>query len=526
MKLSKIIIILISAAIAITGCNKDLLNKVPNDRISNDIFWQTEADAVLGANAVYTSLDDLVIFFWDAISDIGHVNATTAAVSEFVRGQHNSLTPQVRAEWARRYDGIYAANTFFANVGKVQNANPQVITRLTGEVRTLRAYHYLYLAAVYGDVPLITEPIDIEKGKTITRTEVNKIWDFVAQELDKAVTELPVTQIQKGRITKGAAFALKARAMLFAGRLQEAATAAKAVMDLNVYTLYPAYKNLFTYAAESNSEVILEKGFLVGTYSHNVFQFMAPNSQKSSFTTYVPTKTYVDAFEMENGLAITDSASGYDPANPYTNRDPRLGYSLFVQGDLLPNGFGIYRPTPGSGAPDAVGSTFLATSTGFNLEKYINSTDFVTPATSGLNIILLRYAEILLTYAEAKIELNEIDASVYNAINVVRQRQDVMMPVIIPGKTQAELREIVRNERIVELGFEGLRYFDLKRWRIAENVLNGKIFGMTYRNSSGNLITVEVPAIQNAFNPTRDYLWPIPFNEILLNPNLTQNPGY
>lgn len=525
MKFVNSFIFLLAATLVLTACDKDLLNKVPNDRISNDIFWKTEADAILGANAAYNNLDDLQIFFWDGISDIGHVNATTSLVAEFVRGQHTSLTPRVRAEWAARYDGIFAANTFFANIGKVQGANPQVITRLHGEVRTLRVYHYIQLASVFGDVPLITAPIDIATGKTIARTEVSKIWDFVAEELDKAVTELPVTQAEKGRITKGAALALKARAMLRANRLQQAADAAKAVIDLNTYTLYPAYKNLFTYAAESNSEVILEKGFLTGTYSHNVFQLMAPYSQKSSFTTYVPTKTYVDAFEMKNGKAITDPTSGYNPATPYANRDPRLGYSIYVQGDVLPNNT-IYRPTPGSGAPDAVGSTFLATSTGFNVKKYINATDFVTPATSGLNIILLRYAEVLLTYAEAKIELNQIDASVYKAINDIRQRADVMMPVIAPGRTQAELRAIVRNERIVELGFEGLRYFDIKRWKLAENVYTGKIYGMTYTNAAGNLVTVEVPAIQRAFSGNRDYLWPIPFEEILLNSNLTQNPNY
>lgn len=505
------------------SCDKDLLDKSPNDRISNEIFWKTEADAKLGANAAYNNLDGLEILFWDALSDIGHVNLTTAFVSEIQRGQHTSLTPRVATEWTSRYAGIFATNTFFANVGKVEGANPQVIARFTGEVRTLRAYHYLQLATVFGAVPLITDPIDIATAKTVTRTEVSKIWDFVAKELDDAAAALPPTQAEKGRITKGSALALKARAMLFAGRLQEAATAARQVMDLNVYTLYPAYKNLFTYAAESNSEVILEKGFLAGTYFHNVFALMAPNSQKASSNFYVPTKTYIDAFEMKNGRAISDPASGFDPFNPYQNRDPRLGYSIFVEGDMLPNGT-IYRPRPGSVTVDAA-DKFTGSSTGFSVRKYINNADFVDPANSGINMILLRYPEVLLTYAEAKIELNEIDASVYNAINAIRQRPDVAMPIITDGKTQAELREIVRNERIVELGFEGLRYFDLRRWKTAENLLNGRVYGATY-NDNGTLKTIEVPAVQRGFNANRDYLWPLPFNELLLNPNLTQNPGY
>ena len=137
----------------------------------------------------------------------------------------------------------------------------------------------------------------------------------------------------------------------------------------------------------------------------------------------------------------------------------------------------------------------------------------------------MRYAEILLTYAEAKIELNELDASVYDAINEIRQRPDVNMPVITTGKSQDELREIVRHERLVELAFEGLRFFDIRRWRIAEDVMPGKVYGMTYEETIGNLKTVEVLAWENFFSE-RNYLWPVPQAERELNPGLGQNPNW
>jgi hypothetical protein len=137
----------------------------------------------------------------------------------------------------------------------------------------------------------------------------------------------------------------------------------------------------------------------------------------------------------------------------------------------------------------------------------------------------MRYAEILLTYAEAKIELNQIDGSVYDAINAVRQRPDVNMPVITDGKTQDELRQIVRHERTVEFAFEGRRFFDIHRWKIADQVMPGKVYGMTYVDDSGTLQTVEVPGWTQVWLD-KDYLWPIPQKEIELNSNLTQNPGW
>jgi hypothetical protein len=352
-----------------------------------------------------------------------------------------------------------------------------------------------------------------------------QIWDFISSELTESAALLPNTQADKGRITKGAALGLKARALLYAGRFAEAATAAKQVMDMKVYSIYPNYSNLFTYAAENNAEVILDIEFVKDIYSNNIFFIMGPFSQKNSQGRNTPTKNLVDAYQMKNGKNITDPSSGFDPYNPYANRDPRLGYSIYVAGDVLPDNK-IYNSKPNSGTADAVGFSFQSTNTGFNVEKYINKEDLVQPANGGVNIILMRYAEILLTYAEAKIEANQLDQTVLNAINAVRQRPDVAMPPITTLGSQAEMRAIVRKERLVELAFEGLRFFDIRRWRIAENVMPGKIYGMTYADPNGALKTIEVQAWTNSFDKSRDYLWPIPQKERELNPGLGQNPNW
>ncbi len=135
----------------------------------------------------------------------------------------------------------------------------------------------------------------------------------------------------------------------------------------------------------------------------------------------------------------------------------------------------------------------------------------------------MRYAEVLLIYAEAKIELNQIDQSVLDAINLVRQRPDVNMPPITSISSQNVMRDILRKERMVEFAFEGLRFFDIRRWRIAEDVMPGDLYGMTYTDASGQLQTISKPSFVRVFDKNKHYLWPIPYREIVLNPNLSQN---
>ena len=525
MRNIKKLFILFIASGFILGCKRDLLETIPNDRISSEIFWKTDNDAVLAANAVYSFLAESADHFigWDGMSDIVFTNPTGPQEASISQGQFNALNSRITNDWSRGYAGIRAANTFLANVDRIQTNNPALINRLKGEVRTLRAYFYMQLAFLFGDVPLVTTEITVQESGQLTRTDVAQVWDFISDELTETATLLPLTQTEKGMITKGAAIAIKARAMLYAGPFLEAAKAAKEVIDLNKYSLYSSYKNLFTYAAENNPEVILDIQYVADTYSNNIFQVLAPRSVNAN-SKWVPTKRIVDMYQMDNGLDINDPASGYDPMNPYDNRDPRLKYSIFVPGEVLPNN-AIFNPLPNSTTGDAVGSSFVVSPTGFNVRKYVNKEDLARQNNNGINFILIRYAEILLTYAEAKIELNQLDASVYDAINKVRQRADVNMPPVTPGKTQDELRAIVRNERSVEFAFESHRFFDIRRWRIAELVMPGKVYGLTYVDPNGVLQTVEVPGWTQIWSD-KNYLWPIPQKEIELNANLTQNPGW
>lgn len=522
-RINKLIYIPILAMV-FGSCKKDLLETLPNDRLSEEIYWRTENDAKLAMNAAYIFLDGPNIMSWDALTDISHTNQLLNNQIFIELGTYDIANAKVLEEWTSAFAGIRAANYFLENVDKVEFTTAGLSDRLKAEARVLRAYQYIKLAGLFGDVPLIMKSITIPEAAQLTRTPVAEIWDFIDDELVAAAASLPDSYpaADKGHITKGAAWGLKARANLWAGRYEAAIAAANNVQG---YALYGSYENLFKYAAENNPEVILDKQYIQNNYQNSIFATIAPFSQRNASSLFVPTRTLIDMYETSDGKLITDPTSGYDPTLPYDNRDPRLRFSNFVDGDMLPSGI-VFQPAPNSGGPDAIGATFVNSTTGFNIKKYINNEDYATPSNSGINIILLRYAEVLLTYAEAKIELNQIDATVYDAINMVRNgRNDVDMPSIPEGMTQEELRAIVRRERAVELAFEGLRLFDLRRWRTAEDVLTGPVHGMDY-NDNGDWKTVTVAGVNKTFDAGRHYLWPIPQTERNLNPNLSQNPNW
>lgn len=522
--------LLITTMLVQSGCQKDLLDLAPNDRLASELFWKTENDAILAVNAAYPLVldDGPTLFQRDAFTDIGHVSSFFNADALVEKNTYDASNSTIATQWSNLWIGVTKTNFVLDNVDLIPVTNKTIVNRVKGEAKALRAFQYIKLAALFGDVPLVTKVLSIQEGKELSRTPVAQIWDFVDKELTEAAGLLPATYAaaDKGRVTKGAALALKARANLYAGRYQQAADAAKSVMDLGIYSLYPKYADLFSYAAEKSSEVILDREYIKDVLPNSVFNSMAPYGQTASGSanTFVPTKALANMYPMANGKLITDATSGFDAKNPYKNRDSRLAATFFLPGDIMPNGK-PFASAPNSGTTDAAGGTYFASATGFASRKYVNSQDAAAPANNGINIIQTRYAEILLTFAEAKIELNQIDQSTLDAINAIRQRSDVKLPVITLPISQADLREIVRRERTTELAFEGFRIFDIRRWKIGEKVIPGNIEGIDYIEA-GTLKTVVVPSFLKSFNAGRDYLWPIPTNERILAPSLTQNPSW
>jgi hypothetical protein len=521
------------------GC-ADVLDTVPTDRLSSEIYWQADQDAEYAANAVYRFLESpSTLLGRDILSDIARATFETSDETKVEASIADPQTNIFQNTWNDLYKGIRCCNDYMANVAKITPTDEARVARITAEVRTLRAYFYSRLVSYFGDVPLLTTPIGISESKTLTRTPASEIYDFIYAEITASTAALPVTTTEKGRVTRGAALGILARTMLFAAGnvtgaderaasyYQRAKDAADALIALDVYSLLPAYGELFTYANENNSEVVFDKQFIKDVYSNAVMNNFGAVSLGNNGSMMSPTRVLVDEYETSNGLKIADDPS-YDPANPYDNRDPRLGYTLYVPGDLLPDGT-VYDSRPGwSTSADVVGASYQVSKTGFLPKKYINPEDIGQSNRSncGINLILIRYAEILLTAAEARIELNIEPEVALQYINAIRQRPDVNMPPLSGLTQQTALREAVRHERMVELALEGSRFFDIRRWKTAESVCNmNQVEGIRYVDKeTGQLVTITTD-YKKKFTQ-RDYLWPVPYNERQLNTKLTQNNGW
>lgn len=513
MKRNIVSIFILIVLLSLLSCESQL-ETIPTGTVSELIFWESENDAVLTVNAAYRELDGHGLLTLDAVTDIAmHAPSGPQTFYDVAVGTLDPTNTNIRDYWRRYWIGVRKANDPINNIDRIESGDPYLLARLKAEARFLRAYYYTMLTSLWGDVPLVLEPLDITAQ--VSRTNKDEVVDFIIEELDAITNTLPVSYTGNdiGRATRGAALALKARVALYNGRFDIARDAAKAVMDLGVYELYPNYEELFWYAGQNSSEVIFDRQYAVGFSTHNPFGRSASSIGGGSYID--PIRHLVQQYER---------IEPKDPENPYSGLDPRFGYTIFYPGAQMPNG-NIYNSLPDSPTPDKIGSSEWATQYGFNIRKYIDyASDGDNPDNSTLNFILIRYADVLLMYAEAKIELNEIDQSVYDAINEVRGRPTVEMPPIETGKTQAELREIVRRERTVEFPFEGIRLFDMNRWKIGE-AKKGLVEGFEYKNENGVWV-VFTRGLTRRFRADRDYLWPIPQEEVEVNKNIGQNPNY
>jgi hypothetical protein len=504
---------------SLAGCSEGFnegLDLEPSGAVSETTYWSTAEDAELAVNAVYAELDGTqMVIALDGITDIGYHKYSNVPTFNDVRfGEIDPSNGTITSIWNRYFVGIRRANDVIQNIVKVEDGDQAKIARIEAEARFLRAYFYTQLSSLWCNVPLITEVLDINDNRPTNSKE--EIVTFVMNELNDIINSnaLPLSYSgdDVGRVTQGAALTLKARLAIRNNNFPVARDAAKAVMDLGIYGLYPNYQELFEVAGQNSKEVIFDRQYAVGGDTYNAFGYSAASLGGSS------------GVEPMDGLFEKYEYTGpVNPDNPFENKDPRWNYIVYYTGQ--PVGNIIYNSWPNSTTPDKISSTEFATTNGYNLKKWVDYESFSSNSNLGdINMILMRYADVLLMYAESKIELNEIDKSVYDAINAVRQRPTVNMPAITEGKSQAELRSMVRDERARELAFEGLRIFDINRWQIGE-VKAGPVKGMYYKDDSGQWKLIDKGRVAT-FDPNRDYCWPVPQAEMDINDVITQNPGY
>jgi hypothetical protein len=370
----------------------------------------------------------------------------------------------------------------------------------------------------------------LEESK-IEKTSKATILEFIKTELNACINALPETAAA-GRITRGAAQAFLMRVNLLTGDYAGAESMANTIMTEGKYAMPElSYEESFFKANQYNSEVIFTTEHVKPGYSMWFGAYMS--NGYGGWSSIVPTKDLVDAYETKNGLT-TDEDPDFNPENPYVNRDPRLRATILYPGQV----YGIYTNGFRSlvkGDVDHGLTANNATHTGFNFKKfYGNLAEYDDYWDAERNFPVLRYAEVLLSYAEAKIEQNEIDESVYDAINQVRTRAG--MPNVDEAKynNQEKLRELVRRERRVEFAYEGMRRWDIIRWGIAKDVLNQPLLRvegelLTTKNAEGDFdvkITNTALEENRTFTVGKNELLPIPQGILDANPQITQNPGY
>ncbi len=546
--------------ISIGSCKKDDFLNVPSKGILTEVStFSSQSNADLFVNDIYNQLPDLnnVDRFLDGWTDNSNVGATNMEGQAVIRSNGlssgNSTTgPGGFLGWTNMYNNIRRCNVFLKDAAANKNIFATTwYTQRVAEVRFLRAFYYAILFKNYGGVPLITIPLYNLDGSDIftARSTIDQTLAFIEADCDAAAADLPLKQGSGdlGRPTKGAALALKADVELFyasplvntsndATQWAKAAATNLAVMNLNVYNLFKASPTAFAdqFLAENNwnVETIFARAYALPNKGHHREGFLGTvvvKGGQQAWGNIAPTQNLVDDYEMSNGKPITDPTSGYDPQHPYVDREPRFYQSIVYDGSLWQGD--TYLSRIGGNNQIDLGSTSDITNTGYNgrktLDERINGQlSLNNPAPGTSNYQFYRYAEVLLSYAEAQNEAVGPDASVYLAVNAVRAR--VALPALPAGLSQADMRTNIRRERRLEFTFEDKRWYDIRRWDITVKgpaVLNTPEYGMVITGTTGNLKYTPTIVFQNRFSEYMNFL-PIPQGVLNQNTKLTQNPGY
>lgn len=554
MKTKKIYIAGALLVLGLASCTD--LDRSPIEQLSDASYWKSNDDAVKAVNDLYNCAPewngDAIIGLTDAaINSDDAVHGIKWSEGNISKGIYD---PQ-DFDWAGNYGTIRQTNIILKYVPTVASMSDTEKAQAMAQARFFRAYQYFQLIRQFGDVPYTESPLTLEEQKDVKRAPKAEVYKHILEDFDYAATNLPKTWdgADDARITKGGALAMKARAALSQNDWKIARDAAKAVMDLGVYELYDQgntgkYKELFWTATDNGcKETVIKKQFIA--YKNDWYLIGWEAFPTLGWGGLNPTQSLVDAFEDKDGAPIAKSST-YDPTKPFENRDPRLETVVLHDGESMYGATVKVAPLK-SCAPTGIGTHGDATATGYNQQKWLDPT--VDPKTDGwhmdMDYKILRYAEVLLTYAEAQNELQPLDQSAFDAVNKVRAR--VGMPALQKTDsskptycgTQDELRKRIWNEWRVEFALEGgHRQWDIRRWGIAKQVLNAPFYGLTYKlvdskdadAKDGGKICIlysqdkdaKRVEVRKGHYEDHNILYPIPQKEIDLNPNLTQNAGY
>lgn len=521
MKL-KYYLLSMAMVLSFVACNDSFLDRSPKDELSDTSYWKTQQDVEKFVNGIYLYLvlPENYVIMTDCYTDNAIPVHVTAEQGQLSAGTATSTNAHFSGLWSYAYYGIRRCQVFYQHIEEV-SMDATAKARIKGEVKFLEAFFYATLLKYMGGVPILDHPLDLKEAMPARNTEA-EVYNHIITLLDEAAADLPDirTSADHGKPSAGACMALKARVAYYAHNYEVAEQAANAVMKMNVYGLADNYEKLFRPEYESSNEIIFDKEYLphpANSYEGNVISLYFAPVDFGGWEAVSPTQDLVDAYPCTDGKPIGESGL-YDPEHPYRNRDPRLAYSILWPGAEYPaiyNGADYTLVFDNKNMGDG-----SHTRTGYSMRKYLNPEDYGINEYGNTNFIYIRYAEVLLTYAEARNEVSGPDQAVYDAVNQVRQRPSVEMPPLPEGLSKDEMRKAIRLERRLELAFEGIHLFDTRSWKTTETDVTKPVYGV---NREGKRTLIET----RKFNPERDYLWAIPFEEVDLSHGvLKQNPGW
>lgn len=541
----KKIIYILAVVLTAISCNK--LELTPLDTISDANTWSNQNLIQLYVNAQYNVLlhgyqNDLLAAADDEAFNIHQFgNLYMVQTGQLTQDNVTNFSNKIDY-WNFAYGYIYNINVFFSKIDAAP-VDAKFKAGAIAEMRFLRAYIYANLIWRYGGVPIITHVFGLHDDFKVTQSSYDACVKFIDSQLDSAAADLPPNQPadEKGRASANACLALKARVLLYDASLlnnpnhdntkwQAAADASAALLNAG-YSLNPDYQSTFL---TDNNEIIFARYFTQANSTN--FSLEEGRNGSNGWTSQNPSQNQVNAYEMAatgmlpykqqpDGSLVLNPGSGYDPNNPYVGRDPRLDASILHDGSLW-QGRVTETFDGGLDSPGSSVQPWNASLTSYAYKKGV--VESIPPTGSTVKPtnpwIFFRYAEVLLNYAEAEFELgNEAVARQY--INLVRARPSVHMPPVTSSGDA--LRADIQEERRVEFAFEGLRFFDVRRWKIAEVTENIPILRMHITKQSNGTKVYQIDTLEKRSFLPQHYLMPIPRSEISKSQgSLIQNPGY
>lgn len=560
------ILLVVLFSVCFVSCDSylepEVMTDLTVDRVTTEYTFSRQRVASIYSDIIdgFLNIDGAMLA---SASDEAEHTLETCAIQYFNHGSWNEYQNPDNV-WETYYRGIRKINQFLVSCDNINldqyKYNPtqqaayqnylEEIDRWKYEVRFLRAYFYFELVKRYGGVPLLKSFYSIDDDfSNIPRNSLAECINFIVDECDVTSEILPVSYVagELGRVTSIAALALKSRVLLYAAselfnntswttgyshpelialngdrleRWQVAADAAKAAIDLaeiNGYILSSDYSSIFGVNAHSNAEVFFCRRQPTNSNNFEKANISVGFDLGNSGTT--PSQNLVDAYEMNDGSKF-EWDNPIHAANPYQNRDPRLGFTIVTNNSIY-KGRTMESWEGGlDGAPIA-----HASKTGYYLRKYVNQElNLVTNQTSAHSWVIFRLAELYLNYAEALNEIDPGNQQIKMYFDKVRQRNGVNMPGLPSGLSQSQTREKIYNERRIEFAFEDHRLWDLRRWMMATTVLSTPIKGVNVTKTSDNQFNYHVIEVESRTFLPKMVFYPIPQNEIYVDKGLIQNP--